>query len=74
MARHADDVAEPLDAEAILIAYEARYGKEAAEWERKYLASGWLHSARLHVLQQALASSAWLQGHHSSLSGHHSRL
>ena len=56
----ASEPPDPLDAEAILTAYEARYSKEAADAERKYLASGWLHSARLDVLQQALASRALL--------------
>jgi hypothetical protein len=48
-----------LDYEALMKAYEARYGKETADKERRYLESGWRNSARIHVLQQALTSSDW---------------
>jgi hypothetical protein len=51
-----------LDAEAILTAYEARYGMEAAVEERQYLGRmGTAALCRLHVLREALRSAAWVQ-------------
>src|SRR5947209_3626437 len=50
----------PRNADAILTAYEARYGKEAAEWEREYLGTmGTAALLRLDVLRRAMESVAW---------------
>ncbi len=57
---HADDPPIVLNAESILAAYAQRYGEEAAQAEREYLASGWLNSARLTVLAQVLNSACYL--------------
>jgi hypothetical protein len=46
----------PLDPEAVLTAYAERYGKEAAEEERKRGP----HPARLRVLAEVLKSGAWM--------------
>jgi ABC-type xylose transport system substrate-binding protein len=55
-----------LDADAVMLAYEARYGKEVAEAERKYLGVNWRESGRLSVLQQALESAKWQPAKHAS--------
>jgi hypothetical protein len=53
----------PLDAETILNAYEARYGKEADRWEREYLGTmGDASLCRLHILAEALRSAVWTDG------------
>lgn len=49
----------PLDMEAVLNAYKARYGKEQADWERRYLSTMNDINAlgRLDILWRAMRSA-----------------
>ena len=53
-----------------MTAYEARYGKEVADWERRYQATMDNALLRLEVIQRALESVAWLGDDDKRLHGH----